>query len=86
MQSITTKYLPATDTKGSRIKATASGGGGSVTVGYRSELSNDENRIEAVRKLCNKLGWRGKLAYDTVGVGQGVVFIFVTDSNTVEVQ
>ncbi len=32
MQSITTKYLPATDTKGSRIKATASGGGGSVTI------------------------------------------------------
>ncbi len=27
MQSITTKYLPATDTKGSRIKATASGAG-----------------------------------------------------------
>ena len=32
MQTISTKPLPATNTKPARIKATASGGGGSITI------------------------------------------------------
>ncbi len=85
MQSITTKYLPATDTKGSRIKATASGGGGSVTIPYRSQHSTEHNHCLAVRTLCQELDWHGTLAYDHGQKGSGMVFVFVRDDNTVEV-
>lgn len=85
MQSITTKYLPATDTKGSRIKATASGGGGSVTVGYRDELNTDQNHVEAAKALCSKMGWHGKLAYGSAPCGWGIVFVFLHEHLIVEV-
>ena len=52
MQAITTKYLPATNCKGSRIKATAERG--SITIGYPHELSGDECHREAVRQLLDK--------------------------------
>ena len=47
MQAIQTKYLPATNTRGSRIKATCDRG--SITIPYPRELSGDEVHREAVR-------------------------------------
>lgn len=55
MQAIEVKYLPATNTKGARIKATASAG--SVTVGWPYELSGEEAHKVAALALCNKFGW-----------------------------
>jgi hypothetical protein len=49
MQAIQTKYLPATNTLGSRIKAKC--GRGSITIPYPYELSGDECHREAVRQL-----------------------------------
>lgn len=49
MQAIQTKYLPATNTRGSRIKATCERG--SITIDYPHELHGDECHREAVRQL-----------------------------------
>ena len=50
MRAIVTKFLPATNTKGSRIKATAECIG-SVTVGYDHSLSSEANHRMAMRTL-----------------------------------
>jgi len=59
MQAIHVKYLPCTNFKGSRIKATASAG--SVTIGYPHELSGQAVYRAAAEVLVKKLKW------DTVG-------------------
>jgi hypothetical protein len=57
MQCIVTKYLGPTNTRGARIKATASGGRYSVTIGYPHELSGEAAHWEAARQLISKFGW-----------------------------
>lgn len=52
MQAIHTKYLPATDHKGSRIKASCERG--AITIPYPHELSGDEVHREAVRQLLER--------------------------------
>lgn len=52
MQAIVTKYLPATDTKGSRIKASC--GRGSITIPYPHELSGEAVHRYAVDALLAK--------------------------------
>lgn len=64
MQSIVTKYLGATDSKGSRIKATAYAG--SVTLAWNHELDATGNSIAAARALAEKLGWSGSWAMGTL--------------------
>ena len=49
MQSIQTKYLPPTDTKGARIKATCERG--TRTIPYPYELSDDSVHREAALQL-----------------------------------
>ena len=51
-QAIETKYLPATNTRGSRIKASCQRG--SLTVSYPSELSGSDCHVYAARRLCEK--------------------------------
>jgi hypothetical protein len=53
MQAIITKYHPATNTRGSRISATAEAG--RVYIGYDCALSSDENHRAAAVKLCEKI-------------------------------
>lgn len=57
-QAITTKFIPATDTRGSRVKATANGG--TVTLDYDHAMNGDENHTEAARQLADRLNWRGQ--------------------------
>jgi hypothetical protein len=52
MQSIVTKYLPATNNRGSRIKATCDRG--SITIPYPHELSGEAVHVAAVRALVHK--------------------------------
>lgn len=52
MQAIQTKYLPYTNTRGSRIKASCERG--SLTIPYPHELSGDEVHREAVRQLLER--------------------------------
>jgi len=55
MQAILTKYLPYTNTKPSRIKASCQAG--SITVSYKHELNLEENHERACALLIAKLGW-----------------------------
>lgn len=49
MQTINTKYLPATNTRGSRIKATCERG--SVTISYPSRLTGGDAHVAAADAL-----------------------------------
>jgi len=60
MKTITTKYLGATNTRGSRISA-SDGDGNRIVTPYRSELGETENHEGAVKALCEKMGWHGTL-------------------------
>ena len=55
MQAIQTRYLGATNTRGSRIKAWAAAG--SVTIGYPHDLSGQACHRKAAETLTAKLGW-----------------------------
>lgn len=55
MQAITTKYLSATNSRGSRIKATCAAG--SVTIGFPHELWGMACHAAAAKALVDKMGW-----------------------------
>lgn len=55
MQAIITKFMPATDFKGARYKATAEAG--SVIVPYDHSVNTEANHIAAAKALCKKMGW-----------------------------
>ncbi len=57
MRAIITRFLPATDTRGSRIRATTADAG-SITVPYDHALSSSANHEAAARTLADKLGWK----------------------------
>ena len=57
MQYVKTKYLGATDFRGSRIKATLSYGKISLTMGYDCALNSTENHEMAFLALCEQVGW-----------------------------
>jgi hypothetical protein len=57
-QAIETKYLPPTNTKGSRIRATCSAK--SIIVNWDYEFDVIENHELAAAQLFNELGWNTK--------------------------
>ena len=73
MKAITTRYIPASNTRGSRIVATAEGGN-RVTIPYPHELSGADVHAEAAIALCRKLSWHGDLIAG--GTESGYVFVF----------
>jgi hypothetical protein len=74
MQTIETKYVGATNYKGSRIIASASGSSAKVTIPYDSGQADENMHVTAAIMLCNKLNWEGKM------IGghskQGMVWVF----------
>lgn len=56
MQAIHTKYLPATNTRGSRIKATCEAG--SLTIDYPHDLNGQACHRRAAEALVARLGWQ----------------------------
>jgi len=75
MKAVETKYLPATNTRGSRIKATADGM--SATVPYDHSKSDVHVHFEAVKGLVEKHGltWDvSRMVYG--GTEKGYVFCF----------
>lgn len=60
MQAIKTKFLPATNFKGSRIKAVSEAG--SIVLNWNHELDCTDNHIQAAVKLCQKFGWKQSIA------------------------
>src|SRR4029077_1833210 len=57
-QAIVTKYLPATNVKGSRIKATAAAG--SVTLHIDHALDIEADHIRTAKALASKFAWGGQ--------------------------
>jgi len=79
MQYIQTKYLPATDNKGERVKAKASAASESVTIAYDYSLDVEQAHAKAAMLLANKLDWRGEYAAGSNDTGY--VFAFIGNSN-----
>ena len=73
MQTITTKYLGPTDYKGSRFKATHSGGFTSVTMSMDYGMEHAGNHTRVAFMLAEKLNWEG----DYIGghTKDGMVFV-----------
>ncbi len=63
MQAIQTKYLPATNSRGSRIKATCERG--SVQVPYDYDLSTESAHKSAVSALIAKFCAEDSVTYGT---------------------
>lgn len=76
MKAIVTKYVPPTDTKGSRISARAEGVR-AVTVAYDHNLDTYDAHKKAALKLCSTMKWKGcnRLQGGTVKNGD-IVFVF----------
>lgn len=88
MQSIITKYLPATNTRLTRIKAQASGWGNkrkvlSLIRSYDHELNVEDNHRRAAHALADKLHWEGTW-YEGGHGGSGNVYVN-TKGNTFDV-
>ena len=64
MQAITVKYLPATNTKGSRMKAICSRG--SITLSFNYNLDNNERDAEVANALVCKFQEEDKKEYGSV--------------------
>jgi hypothetical protein len=73
VKAILTKYLPCTNTRGSRIKAYDQDNN-NVTIPYPHELSGEEVYKKAALVLCNKMGWDTRIIGG--GIKNGYVFVF----------
>lgn len=70
MQAIITKYIGPTNSRCSRIKATAAAG--SITVDFDYGLDYEENHTAAAQKLAAKFGWTGKWVQGCLHTGDYV--------------
>jgi len=59
MQTIKTTFLPATNARGSRIKASSYAG--SLTIPYPHELNSEEAHAKAAVMFAQKNNWKGEL-------------------------
>ena len=78
MQAIHTKYIPASNVKGSRIKATTDSGLSAI-VSYEHALSGHLVHFEAVKALVakHKLDWNiDNMCYGGSSDGKGYTFVF----------
>ena len=75
MKAIVTKYLPATNSKGSRVKAGAFGVK-PVTLPWDHALNTEENHLWAALKLCEKQGWPNDIVSGGLPDQSGYAFCF----------
>ena len=73
MQTITTKFIGATNYRGERIKATSESGI-SATVDYDYSGRAIDCHWEAVKALCEKLDWEGN--FIAGNTKNGYVWVF----------
>lgn len=59
MQAITTKYLPPTEHRPSRVSASCAGG--KITIAWDHGLNTDENQDAAARALLAHMAWNTEL-------------------------
>jgi hypothetical protein len=85
-QAIVTKFLPCTNFRESRVKATAQAG--SVTLSWDHGLNSDENHAAAAQALAQKYKWDGAYYAGGIPGHSGYAFVCVDtrydrDSNPV---
>lgn len=83
MVAITTKYFGPTNTKGSRIKATANGN--SITISFDYSLDSEARHAKAARALCDKMGWENKLIAGGLDAGNYVFVMLPKGMDTAEI-
>lgn len=76
-QAITTKFLGPTNSRGSRVKATAEAG--SITVEWDYARGIEGNHARAAHALATKLDWKGGWFGGGL-TGNGYVFVNPDDS------
>jgi hypothetical protein len=79
MQTIETKYIPATSTRGRRVKATSTSGI-SVTVPWNDGVADEQNHHRAAAALAQTLGWTGRMVSGSLRRG-GLVYVFLPVSH-----
>ena len=82
LQTIATKYLGPTDTKGARIKAVACRGE-TITIDWNHSEDVKVNHDRAALQLVEKLGWLELAGLDYLAGGStrnGYVYVPVRDS------
>jgi hypothetical protein len=75
MKAIKTIFVPATNTRGSRVKATDCDHN-NIVLSWEHELASEENHIRAAYALRDKMRWTGKLV--TGGLRDCYVHVFLT--------
>ena len=86
MKTIITKYLGATNHRGSRIKATTSSGI-SKTISYDDELNAIPNHKRAIHKLNEQLNWSGEMVQGSPNdSGSSYIWVFVERSERVKLK
>jgi hypothetical protein len=76
MKAIECKYIGPTDTRGSRIKATA-GKGCSITIPYPYELSGEDVYKKAALALIEKMSWQAVGDIKGGYTDAGMTFVFI---------
>lgn len=76
MQAIRTKFLGATATKPSRIKAFSSTH--SIIIPYDHALTSDDCHARAAQALLGELGWRGEWCGGAID-SNGFVFVYLSN-------
>lgn len=79
-QAITTKYIGPTNTRGSRIKASAQCG--SVTISYDDSLRDPHT--EAAKAFAVKMGWAGHWYGGGLPDGKGNCYVLGPESGEAE--
>lgn len=72
MKAIITKYHGPTNTRGSRYSASDRDGNRAMVP---ARYATDDNHARAVRALCAKMGWSGKLIPG--GLGKEIAWVFL---------
>lgn len=75
MQTIETRYHGPTDTKSSRVSATASGGAGRVMLTWDNARGSEDNHAAACAALMRKMNWRGTMQGGHTK--RGMVWVFL---------
>src|SRR3954468_11850529 len=71
-QAIQTKFLGPTNSRGSRVKASAAAG--SVTIVWDHRLNPEQNHRAAAEMFANRMNWTGAWAAGTLPSGD-MVFV-----------
>ena len=80
-QAIVTKYHGPTDTRGSRVSATAQAK--RIFVGWNDALDVEGNHLGAAMKLAKLMGWKGKWYGGGLPDGKGNAYV-VADGEGIE--